>query len=118
SSLAFFDAEQEDRLTLLGQPDGGASITFFDQETRPRLGLASRADGYGGFALLDPDGVERVGIEVLEEGTRPVVRISDREKRVRAALGTLDDGAGYVATFGETGRTTFQGPELILGDRE
>jgi hypothetical protein len=116
SSLAFFDGEGADRFTLLSTPDGAGTLSFFDAERRARLMLGITSAGAGGIAIKDSSDVERIGLEVLSDGNRPVVRLQDGARQVRAALGMTEQGSGFVATFSAGGAKSFQGPDVILED--
>jgi hypothetical protein len=116
SSVAFFDANGADRFTLLSKPDGAGTMSFFDAERRARLILGITEAGFSGLSIKDAGNVERIGLEILAEGNRPVVRLQDGAKQVRAALGMTERGSGFVATFAEGGAKSFQGPEVILED--
>lgn len=102
--LNFLDTEGQPSIGLRVQTDGGGSGFFlFDQNGKQRAAIATGSDGSTTLALKDSDEKTRAEFGLTIKDNEPLLRLYDKDRKLRTAVGVAPDGTSFVMILDQTG---------------
>ena len=105
--LSLCDGAGEDRLVLASERNCGLHLNDADGTLRSSLALSVNGDP--SLVLWDSKGVGNVILQ-SQAGGRPLLRMQDGKRRLRAAVGMLEDSPTF-AILDSNGSITWESPK-------